>query len=450
MKLRTRINLYTMVAFLLLIVVMNGTIYFTFSQMMVKNELERAVDDADKTVRGMTDIETSAFLRAFMPINGMLRIVKENGEVDTASTSPKQQELRKLSGKYFPTDVQQIVKGNNERYTFVSYPVVLQNGEIANLQILESLSKTEQTIKTLRLILIIITLISILPVFYSTSVLSNFIIKPLANLIRTMKEIRESGKYKQIELPKQSKDELYEAGLSFNEMIQQLQENYERQEQFVSNASHELRTPLTVIESYASLVKRRGKDQPELLDEAIEAIHSEALRMKDLTEQLLLLAKNDKKWKIEQTNVNVTKIIQQSAQSFQAAFKREVICELENDVFMETDEQKFKQLLYIFIENAYKYSEDEITIRLTAKENIEIEINDRGIGIPKEDIPHIFDRFYRVDKARARKTGGFGLGLALAQEIAKALHAILSIESVVGIGTQVKITFKVNVQKAIK
>src|SRR5699024_7183083 len=240
------------------------------------------------------------------------------------------------------------------------------------------------------------------------------------------------------------------AGLSFNEMIQQLQENYERQEQFVSNASHELRTPLTVIESYASLVKRRGKDQPELLDEAIEAIHSEALRMKDLTEQLLLLAKNDKKWKIEQTNVNVTKIIQQSAQSFQAAFKREVICELENDVFMETDEQKFKQLLYIFIENAYKYSEDEITIRLTAKENIEIEINDRGIGIPKEDIPHIFDGFYRVDKGRARKTGGFGLGLALAQEIAKALHAILSIESVVGIGTQVKITFKVDVQKAIK
>ena len=74
MKLRTRINLYTMVAFLLLIVVMNGTIYFTFSQMMVKNELERAVDDADKTVRGMTDIETSAFLRAFMPKIGRAHV----------------------------------------------------------------------------------------------------------------------------------------------------------------------------------------------------------------------------------------------------------------------------------------------------------------------------------------------------------------------------------------
>src|SRR5699024_8489997 len=150
--------------FLLLIIVMNGTIYYSFSQMMLKNELERAVDDADKTVRGMqTGLNPNAILSAFMPTNGMIRIVNENGEVNSTSTSPTQQDLRKLSGKYFDTDMEQIIKGANEKYTLVSYPIVLPSGEIANLQMMESLSKTEHTIKTLRLILIIITLIALIP-----------------------------------------------------------------------------------------------------------------------------------------------------------------------------------------------------------------------------------------------------------------------------------------------
>src|SRR5699024_7436808 len=112
MKLKTRMNLFTMMTFLLLIIVMNGTIYYSFSQMMLKNELERAVDDADKTVRGMqTGLNPNAILSAFMPTNGMIRIVNENGEVNSTSTSPTQQDLRKLSGKYFDTDMKQIIKG---------------------------------------------------------------------------------------------------------------------------------------------------------------------------------------------------------------------------------------------------------------------------------------------------------------------------------------------------
>src|SRR5690606_27645171 len=101
-----------------------------------------------------------------------------------------------------------------------------------------------------------------------------------------------------LELERQSRDELTAMGDTFNEMISLLERNYAKQEQFISNASHELKTPLTVIESYASLLKRRGQERPELFMESVDAIHSEAVRMKVMTEQLLLLANPNRQWKL--------------------------------------------------------------------------------------------------------------------------------------------------------
>ncbi|WP_318505721.1 ATP-binding protein [Bacillus sp. T3] len=162
--------------------------------------------------------------------------------------------------------------------------------------------------------------------------------------------------------------------------------------------------------------------------------------MQELTEQLLLLAGRDEQWKVELKEVNIAQIATELVRSFQNAYHRKINLQIEDDGFVIVDPQKFKQLFYILMDNAQKYSEESIDVVIRREQKkVSVEICDRGIGIPTDQLDKIFDRFYRVDQARARKTGGFGLGLSLAKEIAEVIGAELQIESTEGIGTKVKI-----------
>ncbi|MBS4178476.1 HAMP domain-containing histidine kinase [Bacillus sp. FJAT-49731] len=447
MKLRSKINLYTTVLFICLLVLINGSIYFTFSRMILKSELQRTAAESVQTVKGMkmarSAIPTGDLLRAYVPVNGMLKVVRADSSIDAAITAPGHQNLIEIPNHYYQQEQRKIIKLNGVPHAFVSIPIIWKNGEIAELQATESLATTAQNLRILIYVLIAVTLLAAIPAFISSRILSNLISQPISSMIRTMREIRGSGQYKRIELPKQSKDELYQMGETFNEMIRQLKLNYEKQEQFVSNASHELKTPLTVIESYANLLKRRGKTAPELFDESVEAIHSEAIRMKELTQQLLLLARHDEQWKITMEIISLKGLAEESIRSFRTAFHREIDLVIEQPVVVKADVQKLKQLIYILMENAHKYSDAPITVKVLVENNRGVlEIIDRGIGIPASEISKVFDRFYRVDKARTRKSGGFGLGLSLAREIAEAMNAELRLESVEGQGTSAQIWLK--------
>ena len=197
------------------------------------------------------------------------------------------------------------IEYEGKHYAFKTIPIILQNGEVANLQVYNSIQMTVEDLAVLRFVLIIVTIIALIPVVLSSRILSNLITKPIISLIETMTDIRKSGQFKRIELEEGSKDELYEMRETFNHMIDLLETNFEKQDQFVANASHELRTPLTIIESYSSLLKRRGLNEPDLFHESIEAIHSESIRMKNMIEQLLLLAKHDAEWKIQKKSLTL-------------------------------------------------------------------------------------------------------------------------------------------------
>jgi len=444
MKLRSRINLYTTVMFICLMISINGAIYFSFSRMMYNHELDRAKAEAVKTSKGINQAGSSilpqTLLRAYVPINGMLRIVKADGTPVASVTAPDQQNLLELPITYNRGELRKIIKSKGVPYAFISIPTIWTAGEVTELQITEDMTTTATILKTLEAVFIIVTLIATIPVLLSTRLLSNFIIRPISSMIHTMREIRSSGQFKRIPLPKQSKDELYQLGDTFNDMMELLEANYEKQEQFVSNASHELKTPLTVIEAYASLLKRRGSKEPKLFDESVEAIYSEAIRMIDMTQQLLMLAKHEEKWKVEIKSISLPALIEASVRSFQEGYKREIDQVLEHNVIVATDPQKLKQLFYILMENAHKYSEAPIKVIVrTEQGRAVIEIIDRGIGISSEEVGKVFDRFYRVDKARTRKSGGFGLGLPLAKEIASALDADIRLNSVEGQGTTAQI-----------
>ncbi|MCJ8008175.1 sensor histidine kinase [Lederbergia wuyishanensis] len=447
MKLRSKINLYTSVMFICLLIVINGAIYLSFSSMMERSELVRAEAEAAKTSKGINEAEASitpnTLLRAYVPINGMLQIVTPDGKVIAAVTAPDQQDLRDQPITYNGRDIQKIIEYKGITYAFVSIPVIWTAGQVAELQMTKNLEPTENILKTLKLVLILVTLVATVPVLLSIRLLSNFIIQPITSLINTMREIQKSGQFKRIPLPKESKNELFQLGDTFNDMMDLLETNYEKQEQFVSNASHELKTPLTVIKAYAELLKRRGNTEPKLFDESVEAIHSEAIRMIEMTQELLMLARHDEKWKVEIETISLSELIEASVISFREGFKREINLIREQQVTVKTDPNKLKQLFYILMENAHKYSSESIKVIVrTDQRNAVIEIIDRGIGIPGSELEKVFDRFFRVDEARTRKSGGFGLGLPLAKDIANAIGAEIRLDSVEGQGTTAKILLK--------
>ncbi|KKI89261.1 histidine kinase [Bacillus sp. SA1-12] len=441
MRLRNKINLYTAVLFSCLLIVMNVSIYLVFSKMMISNEIERSKSEAAMVAKNVSrDVTNIAdpgnLLRAYVPVDGMLQIVFEQDKPTTV-TSQTEQDLRGRKATFYPGEKSDLITFQKKQYVFTSNPIIWKNGSIVNLQFTRSIERTEEMLAILRVVLLAVTFIAMIPVLVSTSLLSNLITRPIRSMIDTMKDIQNSGQFKRLNLKGKSKDELVEMGNTFNHMIDLLEANFEKQEQFVSNASHELKTPLTIIESYADLLKRRGKKQPDLFDESIEAIHSEAVRMRDMTEQLLLLAKHQAQWNIKLENLNLNDLVSESAKVFQNAYQRQIDIHGKEQINVTTDQQKLKQLLFIFLDNARKYSDDEIAVYIgrTSEKDAYIRIEDRGIGIPKQDLPKVFDRFYRVDKARSRKQGGSGLGLSVANEIAKAINIRLEMDSLEGRGT---------------
>ncbi|TFB14082.1 HAMP domain-containing histidine kinase [Filobacillus milosensis] len=443
MRLKNKIFLYSTFLFIVIIVLLSLTIYFTFSDITYEREMERIESNADNIVSGLREANeeftVDDLLSVYTPSNGMLRIVNRNGETMTFALSEGEPiSFRKVDTDFERGRQSKIINHEDKQYGLVQIPLIWQKGQVVYLQIFESLKLAENNLNTLKLVLLLVTVIAIIPIIVSGKLLSDLIITPIQTLINTMKEIKESNSFKHIPSTKQSKDELNTMSETFNDLMDRLKENYDKQEAFVSNASHELRTPLTIIESYANLVKRRGLEQPELVKESIEAIHTEAIRMRDLTEQLLLLARRDKDWLLENEEHSLDNILKDVANHFKEAYHREIKIIINESSSVLIDEQKLKQLLYIFLDNARKYSDDYITLSMgkESKQPI-IKIIDRGIGIPEQSQEEVFERFYRVDEARNRDQGGTGLGLAVAKELADAMNITIDLKSKENQGTTV-------------
>ena len=228
-------------------------------------------------------------------------------------------------------------------------------------------------------------------------------------------------------------------GLSFflaRMSLRPVEHAFSEQQRFVQDASHELKTPLTVILANLSILKSRPASsiQEEML--WIQNTETEARRMQELTERLLFLAKADSKRlspKIERLSLS------------QLAFERGLTLDtkLEAELFVKGDSQALTQLLAILIDNALKYasSGSAVTVRLARqKKQALLSVHNEGEVIPQDALPHLFDRFYRVDKSRARAQGGYGLGLSIAKTIASAHGGNIRAESSAEHGTSFTIT----------
>ena len=238
-------------------------------------------------------------------------------------------------------------------------------------------------------------------------------------------------------------DELTELARTFNSMLDRLEEAFYRQQQFVSDASHELRTPISVIKGYVDLLDRWGKEKPEIRDEAIEAIKNEVSNVKSIIESLLFLARGDS----EEVEVNkelfsVNSLIKNiSRETTMIVDDIDVNYNLPEECSFFGDKGLLKQMIRIFIDNSVKYTSSggEINIKAVIKEQqLVLSIEDTGCGIPEEDIPHIFERFYQVDEARSAGEG-IGLGLSIARWIIDIHQGSVQVTSREGEGTKIEV-----------
>ena len=219
--------------------------------------------------------------------------------------------------------------------------------------------------------------------------------------------------------------------------------------EFIANVSHELRTPLTNVKSYAETIISAGDDlPPELRNNFMGVIVSEADRMTRIVKDLLTLSKFDY-GKMEMNIVrfpfaeairNVYKAVALDAQNHGHEFLLDCPDDLPH---VDGDRERIEQVVMNIVSNAIKYTADGGKIVITAAstgKNVFVKVSDNGVGIPEKDLPRLFDRFYRVDKARSRATGGTGLGLSIAKEILNQHKGDIRIESTYGEGTDVTIT----------
>lgn len=288
--------------------------------------------------------------------------------------------------------------------------------------------------------------------------LSLFLLRPLDDIHDTVKAVSKDPT-KNIRVPQIDRnDELAELTDMFNEMLDRMQRYIDQQSQFVGDVSHELRTPVAIIQGHLEMLQRWGKDDPKVLDESLDAAMVETKRMKNLVQEMLDLSRAeqvDLKFRDQQTVVN--DVVHQVYNNFKMLYPEFTFTlddDLHSSIISNIYRDHLEQVLVILCDNAVKYSTDRKEVHMSLSrgmKTVEIGIQDFGEGIAPEDAKKVFDRFYRVDKARSRKKGGNGLGLSIAKRLIQGYHGSIMLESSLGAGSLFRIILPIeDVQKKLE
>ncbi|MBQ8074036.1 MAG: HAMP domain-containing protein [Clostridia bacterium] len=275
--------------------------------------------------------------------------------------------------------------------------------------------------------------------------LSRMLTNPITNLSRTMRRMGEGDLSARV--PERGSGELRQLAENYNTMAAQLENLDQSRNQFVSNASHELKTPLATMKIMLETMIYEPEMPGELRQEFMQDMNHEIDRLTGIITDLLTLTKMDNRqdaMKLEE--IDMTALTEEILRLLRpVAEKRSQTLEsrITPGVTMTGDRTKLNQVLYNLIDNGMKYTQDGGRVRVTLDEegdNLIWRVKDNGIGIPPEDQEHIFERFYRVDKARSRETGGTGLGLSIVRQLVNLHGGAITVESEPGKGSCFTVT----------
>ena len=383
-------------------------------------------------------------------LNKFYRIYDGSGNVGSRS--------KNISASQFPLSQNayaEALEGRNSYETFkvgaqqpirvITMPILLEGKLINLVQVGTSLEAVQETLRNLKIFLFTaVPSVLILAALFARF-MARRALKPISRIIDTAREIGQGQELsKRIPVLK-IKDELGQLALTFNEMMNRLENSFAQMRQFSSDASHELRTPLTVLKGQNELVlskQRKLEEYQEVISSNLEEINY----MSKVLEDLFVLSKSDEnKINLDCKPVDLRALVEEVCKHAEVLAEEKnmkiVIAFLE-PTEVKGDEVRLRQMVWNVLQNGIKYTQrgGELKISLQNEDEFALlTIQDTGIGIPEEDLPQIFNRFYRVDKARTRDEGGSGLGLSICRQIAKAHKGKIEVESKLGVGTRFKI-----------
>ncbi|KIY23067.1 HAMP domain-containing sensor histidine kinase [Mesobacillus subterraneus] len=455
MNIKWKLTLWAALLMLFLFFSYNILQYYVIQNWVVKQEKQTIQKKMDEVVAYIQDSnfkgnvsESEHYLDVLNEKYQMIRIVQENNtplftisdEVPQGWVDPKhvaKEELLEFSPK-------------GDRLLILREPIEV-NGFKGTVEIIRNLENFESLINQIFMLVLIAGVGAILLSLIGGRLISFQLLKPINSMIRTMKRIKENGLKERVMINKQ-RDEMTELGVMFNELMDNLEKSFQQQQQFVEDASHELKTPLTIIHGHLSLINRWGKDNPEVLERSIDLSLNETNRLIHLVSELLTLSRAEEST-ISQSSLeklNIRMVMEDIVENFQTInhnFTISSTIDVEADFAIKILKSHLEQIMIILLDNATKYSTEQKLIQIHVSHTnrqLKIEVKDYGEGIPEEELPFVMNRFYRVDKARSRKHGGNGLGLAIAKRLLDLYQGTLEIDSVYGKWTKVQITFPLN------
>ncbi|MCM3252510.1 HAMP domain-containing sensor histidine kinase [Priestia aryabhattai] len=377
--------------------------------------------------------------------NQLIRILDVKGNVITSTSnnvSPTWQQPKTVKYQEY-----KLVRKHDDRLLVLRSPIVTSKFT-GTVEIIRNMEMSDDFMEKVFLLMIAAGIGSLILSILGGTILSKKILSNIQALTLTMKKIKINGLQERVPVNEKN-DEFAQLGSLFNELMDNLEDSFVQQKQFVEDASHELRTPLAIIQGHLTLLNRWGKNDPAILDKSLKSCLKEVERLTNLVQELLELsrAENSLINSMDIEPINVLETVQHVVRNFEVLHSnyRFRIDHSHENLYVNISSRHLEQILIILLDNAVKYStreEKEVIIDCSLiNEKVSLKVMDKGIGIPEEDIPYILNRFYRVDKARSRKQGGLGLGLAIAKRWVEKYNGTINIESKEGEGTNVTLVF---------
>ncbi len=337
-----------------------------------------------------------------------------------------------------------VAAGDGAWVRIIVSPLYLKE-QVLILEVAQSLNHIDSAMGQVRWALLASILMALILATVSGIIIVRGALSPVSQVTRTARSIEASPNLNQRVGYKGPPDEIGELATTFDHMIEHLDRVFQSQKDFVADASHELRGPLTVIRGNLDLLKRKMREVERR--DSLRAIERESVRMAKIVDDLLFLAEMESGEAPRRQTVSLNEIVLEEAERARSlAGDRKIIIDRQQDVAIRGDPQRIRQLLANLVDNAIKYTPEHGTITLSILKDGEwarLEVSDTGIGIAPEHLPHIFNRFYRVDKARSRGSGGTGLGLAIVKGIAEQHGGKVTVTSELGKGSIFTVWLKV-------
>ena len=318
---------------------------------------------------------------------------------------------------------------------------LVSGGErVGALVMIVSVQESMNSLAAMKRQMMLIFGLALAAVLVMASLISRIVTRPVAELSAGIERMSKGDYSHRVHVP--GKGEMAQLAAAFNQMSEQVHNLDEARSQFVSNASHELKTPLATIKILVESMLYQDDMPVELRQEFLTDIDKEIDRLSSVVGDLLTLVHIDShKLRLRREMMVFSDTVRESVKRLQPLAKKRgqtIEVSIEDQCEMFADADKLAQVCYNIIENAVKYTPDGGRIRVSLSRmgrDAVLEISDTGVGIPQEDLAHVFDRFYRVDKARSRDTGGTGLGLSIVQQIVRLHAGSVTVQSVRGEGT---------------